>query len=1396
MSALDNIKVAKDKPFSIDDIQVAKDKPFSIDNIKVTKDKPFSIDNIKVATDEDMGQIIDNKLDNTPSTDIPLQSELTLPEQIYQQHLKGQGYPGPKMKGILQLTREMFQWWGKKEWERGRTLPLLIANLNPTLRGVPLAQVGDKIINYGNMIQRIPATTLMLAKNKHEGKPNINNVSTKEALINAVKGDPTKPYGNVSLFVAIPRVIYPEKDWDIEQEVYKNASLVTKIFMDAPAFLGDISLTFITAGRIFLPAMKFLSPSGKISRIASKSVENAKQMILEHEELAKIKLDEIAKVDGYNVKLNQIQQDKINIDALSGTADALREQKKTLTTDELKIADQQLRSIEKVIAGAELELVDKINQLPRDIDALQSEVLADHTLIKNTLDDIIKSGVRSTGAEQEGIDQINKAYIELGGKIRQDELLYRGQSKYYPEMRKVDIPESKLHGVYATTSEVHARAFAKKEGYIFTIKKPDPKDVFDLTKATPDELKVLGDATETDLFNDPAMIDKLQSLGYSWWVEHPYKLHASMGVTYVAISDDAIKLVDIAKSAKDITSMQSAQSRIDNIKKMLALSDNMKEKIGNQIKRQLYTTGMRGLIKTTKTDIAGIKSTTGILKESKINDFAKAMTHGRVTDWKKLDGMDMESLYDTFKGVRQIDKEVGWIQNMKSGISPEAETFMKLKALKYYSAIENGVFAYNTDMRAVDRIFGDFLNRFKSATGKRWVRGGTTDDLLAYMLENPNQIPEIYNQPEVAGLLTDVQKTLVKEAADEWKKITAFVKDILIKQGKLSTDVEGFNALKAQKQILDDNISVMRAGKKLLTPKTDEFLLATARIADAGKKVKKINKAIKDFPPLVVEHYFSHKSMLAKNIINDIQEMDNTHAINAKLKNKAYAWTSDSLPPYAKNAFAGIPANINSPELMKRISEGKLNRRDTMAVMREAISSELRNVHLAPVFKEGKAYIDALPEGEYRLKLHEMYDALVRVTRNMEHPLDKGWNTGFYKISRGIEKVVKPIQHITGGRLHYEAQTRAFDHFISSTRNLAFMKTLWGNTWNVAKNTFQITQSIASIGSRATLAGVEGAMVRDGMWTLEQLPTFLGSLHLIENFTDPKGMMGWANDVGMIGQTITERNWNRAGAGLGAIYHAVTKSQKNMDDLMRFALTHNIDPKSVKGNNFWTVWRQYVEAGNGKEIMMGANETVRVTQYDYARYATMPLLHSSWGRILFMFTNWSSHYFMSFLTGEHGIWRQLIRGTSTLEVAGVHYKWTDPDRYGIFKYILATAGTYAIGKSLGFDMGWQLPQQQISTGNIAGVPVPIAISPPLSFLLDLGTCVIDSLMGRTAGAESAWARVINDVYPNAVKHVGDIITEKQPPQSIIMKTAKEEVGVRGIRTHPSRSARPTTRIGR
>jgi len=174
------------------------------------------------------------------------------------------------------------------------------------------------------------------------------------------------------------------------------------------------------------------------------------------------------------------------------------------------------------------------------------------------------------------------------------------------------------------------------------------------------------------------------------------------------------------------------------------------------------------------------------------------------------------------------------------------------------------------------------------------------------------------------------------------------------------------------------------------------------------------------------------------------------------------------------------------------------------------------------------------------------------------------------------------------------------------------------------------------------------------------------------------------------------------------------------------------------------------------------------------------------GKVLLMFSNWPSHYFFSFLPQ---IWQQLVKGTSTLEVAGIKYKWTDPDRYGIFKFILATAGTVVVGKSLGFDMGWLYPTQQLPTGNIGGIPVPIPIPPPVSFLLDIGTCVIDSMLGKTQGAESAWGRVINDVYPSAVKHVADIVIEKQPPQSIVMKTQKEEASGRGIRTHPSRSGR-------
>ena len=1235
----------------LDKIKVAKDKPFSLDSIKVAKDKPFSVDDIPVATDEDMQQGVDNKIQTMQPTSSPLQFELSLPEQVFQQHLKGQGYPDPKARGILQTIQE----WGKKGIETPLQSKLGFSlDANPftgrevqfkqPARVAKVAQLGDKLINLSLMTERIPATVLMLVKNKREGKPNINNISTKEALINSIKGDPTLPYGDTSLLVAGARTVKTEEEWTDLETKYQQASPSGKFFMDASALLGHIVYGTLTAGKLMIPAMKYLSPSSKIGRVASKSVENAKQMILEDEGLAKVSLDRRTKVRGFEVAVDQIQKDKINIDALAGTADALREQKKTLTSQ--KTAGQQLRSVNKVIKGAKPELFDKINQLSKDIDALHSEVLSDHRLVKGAMDDMLKSGVRSTGAEQEGIDQVNKAY------------------------------------------------------------------------------QILSE--------------------------------------------------DINKSAKDITSLQSAQKRIDNINKMIALSDNMEGQIADQVKRQLYSTGLRGMIQATHTDeYSGLKMVTGILKEKRLNDMAKVISHNRTDDWKKLNGVEMESVYDMFKGLQQIDKDMGGARRFVSWISPERITFEKLGAPFLHSDIENNVFRYTQFMRTVDRTFGEFIGKFKSITGQRWRHGSPEDDLLSYMLDSPNRIPEIYNQPEVAGMLSDAQKVAVQLGANEWRKVTEFLKEEALKEGMMSEDIAGFNALKGRKQILEDDIKVMRAGKSNLKPKTEEYILATAKISEASKELKKVNRAIRIHPPLVVANYYSHKGMLSKNIMDDIEQMRVA---------KETGWSFDSLPPYAKNSFAGIAVNINNPEFMKRLKNGDLFRRDAMAVMREAVSSEARKIFLQPVFEKGKAYVDALPDGERKQLLHETYEGLVKVTRGMEHPADKSLNKVAYTVSKGIEKTV---QSVTGGRLHYVAQRRAFEHFTESLRQLAFGKTLLGNTWNVTKNAFQIAQSVATIGARATLAGVEGVFSPHGLWLLEQMPTFTGSLHPIENFVEPKGLLGLATNIGYIGQTVTEKYWNRAGAGLGGIYHAVTKSQKNMDDLVRFALTHNIDPKSIKGNNFWTVFRRYVEAGNGKDIMRGANDNIVFTQYDYAKYSTPPLLHSAGGRLAFMFSNWSSHYFFSFLPQ---IWRQLIKGTSTLDVAGVKYKWADADRYGIFKYILATAGTYAIGKGLGFDMGWQLPQQQVPTGNLVGTPVPVTISPPVGLIMDIGTTVIDSMLGKEQGTASAWGRVINDVYPNAIKHGVDVITEKQPPQSLIMKVSEDTSPSRAI-TRPSRSGR-------
>jgi hypothetical protein len=182
----------------------------------------------------------------------------------------------------------------------------------------------------------------------------------------------------------------------------------------------------------------------------------------------------------------------------------------------------------------------------------------------------------------------------------------------------------------------------------------------------------------------------------------------------------------------------------------------------------------------------------------------------------------------------------------------------------------------------------------------------------------------------------------------------------------------------------------------------------------------------------------------------------------------------------------------------------------------------------------------------------------------------------------------------------------------------------------------------------------------------------------------------------------------------------------------------------------------------------------------------MPLLHSSTGRISLMFSNYPSHYFFAFL--PH-MWKQLIKGTSTLELAGVKYKWTDTERYGIFKYILMTGAFIAIGKALGYDMGWQYPTQQVPSGNIAGTPVPVLVSPPTSLLIDIGTVGLKILLGKTENMDNSIHRVFRDVNPNFIQNTLPIIQGEKPPLSLFNKMEEEEVTYGGGRSRGTRGGR-------
>jgi len=177
-----------------------------------------------------------------------------------------------------------------------------------------------------------------------------------------------------------------------------------------------------------------------------------------------------------------------------------------------------------------------------------------------------------------------------------------------------------------------------------------------------------------------------------------------------------------------------------------------------------------------------------------------------------------------------------------------------------------------------------------------------------------------------------------------------------------------------------------------------------------------------------------------------------------------------------------IPAKVNVPEFFARtVSEEEISYawRD---VRRIAHREELRKLYLEPAAKEMDAIIDALPR-DIRNRAGAYASEWMRYVRGIPSVWDERLNWFFNQASRGIEAV---------SRGRWQAQGRAFENFARRTRRLIYTGTIGGNPRAVGKQLCQSLLTVNTIGSRATLAGIESVYTEGGRRLLNQYRVMVG----------------------------------------------------------------------------------------------------------------------------------------------------------------------------------------------------------------------------------------------------------------------------------------------------------------
>lgn len=460
-----------------------------------------------------------------------------------------------------------------------------------------------------------------------------------------------------------------------------------------------------------------------------------------------------------------------------------------------------------------------------------------------------------------------------------------------------------------------------------------------------------------------------------------------------------------------------------------------------------------------------------------------------------------------------------------------------------------------------------------------------------------------------------------------------------------------------------------------------------------------------------------------------------------------------------------LPAKVNVPEFFARTLNAEDISYAWRDVTRVAHREELRKLLLEPAAREMDAIIGALPT-ELRKHAGEFASEWMRYIRGMPSVWDDRLNWFFNQASRGIEAV---------SRGRWQASGRAFENFARKSRRLIYTGTIGGNPRAITKNLTQSFLTVNTIGSRATLAGIESAYTDGGRRLLNQYRVMVGrqvwrgGLSMGEfNIANPKGWQKLLN----AGFSGVDRYVNCIGAGNGFMWKAIHGNKKYMDELIEYAAKQGIKGDTVRGTGFWDTLASAVEDGHFSHLVDMANKNIKLTQYSYQSWDMPKHLWSQTGKGAFMFTSWPSNYFGGHLPQ---MFSQLIRGENVMGQS-VNLR----ERLALFRHVARGLVLFETGRRLGYNMQHLLATGPMPVGRIHGyMRVPAPVSPPVEVATAIGSLLVGGMKGDETLIKEGW-NGLGNVAPSfvpagaGIRHVGRWLEGKQPVSAILFPMRPEK----------------------